>query len=196
MHYLSLTLSLSHDDMMIYDGALLQLQSRYMKGNRVPGYRQVKQYIQEGLLTDSADPEASAAHITNSHADEVAAALENGPTDMFDKFWAHIAQHTHLLLAKTYDLDWAFHVFRSMNDTGRALTDIDKLKALLLACWKHGEAPQAQRSDMWENCIELVGGEKPFRHLVRHMAMAQGMDAKMALLDFMVHQFHSLHFCL
>ena len=100
-----------------------------------------------------------------------------------------------MLWAKTYDLSWAFHVFKSMNDTGRPLTDIDKLKALVLNCWKHGNDGQIERAKQWNRSIEQAGGEKPFKHVIIHMAVAHGMDKRMSLLDYMVSELAELNFC-
>ena len=91
-----------------------------------------------------------------------------------------------MLWAKTFDLGWAFYIFKSMNDTGRPLTDIDKLKALVLNCWKPEEDGQAKRAREWDRSIQQAGGEEPFRHVILHMAMAHGKDDSMLLLDYMV----------
>ena len=49
-----------------------------------------------------------------------------------DKFWVNMSEHTYLIWVKTTDLDWAFRVFHTLNDTGVHLKDIDKLKAHML----------------------------------------------------------------
>lgn len=95
-------------------------------------------------------------------------------------------KHTYMLWAQTYDLGWAFHVFKSMNDTGRPLTDTDKLKAHVLNCWKSEEEGQIKRAKEWDTSFQQAGGENPFRHVILHMAVAHGMNDRVSLLDFMV----------
>ena len=101
-------------------------------------------------------------------------------------FWQHMAEKTYLIWVQTKDLDWAFRVFHSLNDTGVPLKDIDKLKAHMLNNWSSHGAAQLSHAKTWNDCITMVGGEDAFDQVVRYIAIGAGMDLRENLLDFMV----------
>ncbi len=120
-----------------------------------------------------------------SYAEEVSSKLELG-LDLLNQFDTRMAKHTYFLWAKTSDLSWAFHVFKSMNETGLELTGTAKLKALLVACWSMESTAQQQHADQWDRCIAVAGDESPFQHVLQMMAYANGMPQYTGLLEYMV----------
>ena len=175
--------------MSLTEPKTLQVQEWFKLGSKTPSYKQLKQYAMHEQkhcksLTRNAVGLDGADSPTN-HATEVAGHLQS-VMPLLDDFTKSVRKNTYMLWAKTYNLSWAFHVFKSMNDTGRPLTAIDKLKALVLSCWSHGHAGQIKRAAQWDESIKCAGGEKPFAHVIAHMAVAQGMDKSTSLLDFMV----------
>ena len=102
------------------------------------------------------------------------------------KFWENMSEKTYLIWVQTADLDWAFRVFHSLNDTGVPLKDIDKLKAHMLNNWASLGEAQLKNANKWNECIEKVGGEDKFDQIVRYIAIGAGMGLRDNLLVFMV----------
>lgn len=100
-------------------------------------------------------------------------------------FWQHMAEKTYLIWVQTGDLDWAFCVLHSLNDTGVPL-NIDKPKAHMLNNWSSHGAAQINHAKTWNDCITMVGGEDAFDQVVRYIVIGAGMDIRENLLDFMV----------
>lgn len=156
----------------------MQIQQWLALEEKIPTYKQIKQY-------EASNPGTGSQAAGTSHAAELEEHFGE-KAEVLDHFQKSVRTSTYILWAKTYDLSWAFHVFKSMNDTGRPLTDVDKLKALILNCWKHENSAQEDRAKQWYRSIAQAGGEKPFRHVIVHMAVAHGMDKRVSLLDYMV----------
>lgn len=174
----------------------VQIQQRFLLGEKPPTYKQLKLYALDTPGQNRPDADSFASTSSQASGAGHAAQLKQHMATMapvFDAFLSHMRKHTYMLWAKTYDLSWAFHVFKSMNDTGRPLTDIDKLKALVLNSWKHEQEGQITRAREWNDSIEQAGGEKPFKHVIIHMAVANGMDKRMSLLDYMVSRLFQAH---
>ena len=96
-----------------------------------------------------------------------------------------MSKRTWVLWAKTYNLDWAFHVFHGLNSRGVPLTDINKLKAYVLNQWTSEEA-QTSHAVQWDDSMACVGGEGKFEQILRYMAITHGMDNRGVFLDYMV----------
>lgn len=147
----------------------------YSKTQDAVSYMQLKRYAGRQSTPD----------ISISYAEEVSSELQPG-LDVLNNFDMDMLKNTYILWAETYDLSWAFHVFKSMNETGLELTDIDKLKALVVACWAMESKAQETHADQWDQCIADAGGEKKFRHVLHMMAYANGMRHNTGLLQYMV----------
>ena len=153
---------------------LWQVQS-YSKTQQTVTYMQLKQYASRRGASDG----------SISYADEVSSELEPG-LEVLNDFNKHMSQKTYVLWAETFDLSWAFHVFKSMNDTGLELSDTDKLKALVVACWSMESRAQETHADQWAQCVVDAGGAREFRHVLHMMAYANGMRYNTGLLQYMV----------
>lgn len=101
-------------------------------------------------------------------------------------FWENMAENTYLIWVQTKDLEWAFRVFHSLNDTGVPLKDIDKLKAHMLNNWSSHGGAQLNHAKTWNDCIKMVEEEDAFDQVVRYIAIGAGMDLRDNLLVFMV----------
>lgn len=153
---------------------LRQVQS-YSKTQQTVSYMQLKQYASRGDASDS----------SISYADEVSSELQPG-LEVLNVFNTRMLRNTYVLWAKTFDLSWAFHIFKSMNETGLELSNTDKLKALVVACWSMESKAQETHADQWDQCIVDAGGAKEFRHVLHMMAYANGMRYNTELLHYMV----------
>lgn len=136
---------------------------------------QLKQYASRRDASDS----------SISYAEEVSSELQPG-LEVLNNFNTNMQKNTYVLWAKTFDLSWAFHVFKSMNETGLELSDTDKLKALVVACWSMESRAQEQHADQWDQCVDVAGGTREFRHVLHMMAYANGMRYNTGLLQYMV----------
>ena len=142
---------------------------------KAASYVQLKRYASRKSTPDN----------SISYAEEVSSELQPG-LEVLNDFNTRMLQNTYVLWAWTYDLSWAFHVFKSMNETGLELTDTDKLKALVVACWSMESKAQESHADEWDQCIVDVGGGKNFQHVLHMMAYANGMPYTTGLLHYMV----------
>ena len=147
---------------------------RFSNTQEAVSYKQLKQYASR-----ESTPGNSIC------AEEVSSELQLG-LEVLNQFNIRILQNTYVLWAETHDLSWAFHVFKSMNETGLELTDTDKLKALVVACWSMESKAQETQADEWDQCITDAGGGKNFRHVLHMMAYANGMPYSTGLLQYMV----------
>lgn len=121
-----------------------------------------------------------------SSFDEGIVLAYDGVLTQLSDFWENMAENTYLIWVQTKDLEWAFRVFHSLNDTGVPLKDIDKLKAHMLNNFSsHGDA-QLNHAKTWNDCIKMVEEEDAFDQVVRYIAIGAGMDLRDNLLVFMV----------
>ncbi len=146
------------------DSKLLQVQKwANCTESQMPSYRQFK------CLVD--DPECSLPEC-----------YTRGSLPQLQRFWTTMISNRWLLWASTYDLDWAFHVFHSLNSRGVPLSDVNKLKAHVLNQWS-SETYQIKQRDA---SMAAVGGENMFEQVLRYMAIVNGMENRVAFLDYMV----------
>ena len=167
-------------------GQLLQVQAFCeLDAKTIPSYKQLKQFAAH--VPHDSNAEVAFQTAPASHAAEVMQLLEPGIVQL-DVFWKSVRETSFVIWAKSFDLSWAFYVFKSMNETGRPLSEIDKLKALVMNCWKHDGEGQRFRAEQWDKSKQLAGGETPFKHVIMHMAFAHGKRKDSSLLDYMVRQ--------
>lgn len=144
------------------------------------------QVKQQGKRTKWAAYGALAHFIERSSFDERTAKAYEIVLTQLSQFWENMSEKTYLIWVQTADLDWAFRVFHSLNDTGVPLKDIDKLKAHMLNSWASLGDAQLKNANKWIECIEMVGGEDEFDQIVRYIAIGAGMGLHDNLLMFMV----------
>ena len=147
------------------------------------------QVKQQGKRTKWGAYRALAQLLQRASFDEHTAKAYEVVLKHLSQFWENMSEKTYLIWVQTADLDWAFRVFHSLNDTGVPLKDIDKLKAHMLNSWASLGDAQLKNANKWIQCIEMVGGEDEFDQIVRYIAIGAGMGLRENLLTFMVSLF-------